>query len=59
MDEVFYLYGFALEQNGPYRDIQKAYNYYKKVSDDYPESPLWDKAQERASYIERHYFEIR
>lgn len=59
MDEVYYLYGFALEQNGPYRDIQKAYNYYKKVSDDYPESPLWDKAQERASYIERHYFEIR
>jgi len=59
MDEAYYLYGLALEQNGPYRDIQKAYNYYKKVSDDYPESPLWDKAQERASYIERHYFEIR
>lgn len=59
MDEAYYLYGLALEQNSPYRDIQKAYNYYKKVGDDYPESPLWDKARERASYIERHYFEIR
>lgn len=59
MDEVYYLYGQALEQNGPYKDIQKAYSYYKKVGDDYPESPLWDKARERASYIERHYFEIR
>jgi hypothetical protein len=59
MDEAYYLYAFALEQNSPYRDIQKAYSYYKKVSDDYPESPLWDKAQERASYLERHYFEIR
>lgn len=59
MDEVYYLYGYAFEQNGPYRDIRKAYNYYKKVSDDYPESELWSKAKERASYIERHYFEIR
>jgi len=59
MDEVYYLYGYAYEQNGPYRDIRKAYNYYKKVSDDYPESEFWSRAKDRASYIERHYFEIR
>jgi hypothetical protein len=59
MDEAFFLYGSALEQSGPLKDIQRAYGYYKKLRDDYPMSPLWDKASERISYIERHYFEIR
>ena len=58
-DEVFFLYGLALEQNGPFKDIRRAYQYYKKVRDDFPESPYWDKANDRISYIERHYFEIR
>jgi hypothetical protein len=59
MDEVFYLYGLSLEQNGPLKDIKRAYSFYKKLRDDYPQSEFWDKAADRASYIERHYFEIR
>ncbi|MDA8427459.1 MAG: tetratricopeptide repeat protein, partial [Treponema sp.] len=59
MDEAYYLYGVALEQNGPLKDIRRAYSYYKKVVDEYPESPFWDKANERVSYIERYYFDIR
>jgi len=59
MDEVFYLYGLALEQSGPLKDIKRALAYYKIVKDDYPESPFWDKANARVGYIERHYFEIR
>lgn len=59
MDEVFYLYGMALEQNGPLKDSKRAFSFYKKVRDEYPQSEFWDKADERASYIERHYFEIR
>jgi outer membrane protein assembly factor BamD (BamD/ComL family) len=59
MDEAFFLYGSALEQSGPLRDIRRAYGYFRKVRDDYPMSPFWDKASERISYIERHYFEIR
>ncbi len=58
-DEAYYLYGTALEQNGPLQDIRRAYSYYKKVVDEYPESPFWDKANDRVSYIERYYFEIR
>ena len=58
-DEVFYTYALALEQNGPLKDIRRAYDLYKKVRDEYPESPFWDKANDRISYIERHYFEIR
>ena len=59
MDEVFYLYGLALEQAGPLKDIKRSYSNYKKVMDEYPQSEFWDKASARASYIERHYFEIR
>ena len=58
-DEAYYLYGLALEQNGPLKDIRRAYSYYKKVVDAYPESPYWDKADERVSYIQRYYFDIR
>jgi hypothetical protein len=58
-DEAMILYARALEANGPRKDIKRAYAYYKKLRDDYPESPFWDEAAARASYIERHYFDIR
>lgn len=58
-DEAFYLYAKAYEQNTPYRDIKKAYGYYRQVRDEWPRSPFWKDAAERATYIERHYFDIR
>lgn len=58
-DEACLLYGQALELNGPTKDIKRAYTYYKRLRDDYPESAFWDAADERVSYIERHYFDIR
>jgi tetratricopeptide (TPR) repeat protein len=58
-DEAYLLYGRALEANGPQKDIKRAYAYYKKLRDDYPESPFWDEADARVSYIDRHYFDIR
>ena len=58
-DEAYMLYARALEANGPLKDIQRAYSYYKKVRDEYPESAFWDEAAARAAYIERHYFDIR
>jgi hypothetical protein len=58
-DEAFMLYARALELNGAQKDIKRAYAYYKKVRDEYPESAFWDEAAARASYIERHYFDIR
>ena len=59
MDEVYYLYGVALEQNGASKDIKRAYSFYKKLHDDFPQSQLWDMAADRMSYIERHYFSVR
>jgi outer membrane protein assembly factor BamD (BamD/ComL family) len=58
-DEAYILYARALEQNGPEKDIKRAYAYYKKLRDEYPESAFWDEAASRASYIERRYFDIR
>jgi hypothetical protein len=58
-DEECILYGRALERNGPQKDIKRAYAYYKKVRDEYPESQFWDEASTRCSYIERRYFDIR
>ena len=59
IDEAYLLYGKALEAKGPLKDIKRSYAYYKKLVDDYPESPFWDEAAARAAYIERHYFDIR
>lgn len=59
MDEVYYLYGVALEQNGATKDIKRAYSFYKKLHDEFPQSQLWDMATDRMSYIERHYFSVR
>ena len=53
------LYAKALELTGPQKDIKRAYAYYKKVRDEFPESAFWDEAAARAFYIERHYFDIR
>jgi hypothetical protein len=58
-DEAYILYARALEKNGAQKDIKRAYAYYKKLRDEYPESPFWDEASARASYIERRYFDIR
>ena len=58
-DEAYILYARALEQNGAQKDIKSAYAYYKKLCDEYPESPYWDEAAARVAYIERHYFDIR
>jgi hypothetical protein len=59
LDEAFFLMGQALELNGPTRDVQRAYSYYKRIRDEFPHSQFWDRASERMNYIERHFFEIR
>jgi trimeric autotransporter adhesin len=58
-DEGYILYARALENKGPQKDIKRAYAYYKKIRDEYPESRFWEEAAARADYIERHYFDIR
>lgn len=58
-DEAFYLYGLAWEQDSPFRDIKKSHAAYKKVRDEYPRSQYWQKANERAAFLEKFYFGLR
>ncbi|MBU0927541.1 MAG: hypothetical protein KKA67_07305 [Spirochaetes bacterium] len=58
-DEVFYLYGLAYEQDTPFRNVKKAYEYYSRVKNEYPRSSRWREAADRAAYLERHYFGLR
>ncbi len=58
-DEVLYLYALAYEQETPYRDIQKAYQYYKTLVKEYPLSLYRQFAMERIAYLERYYPGLR
>ncbi len=59
MDEGMYLQGRILESPSALRDIKKSLAIYKTIIRQYPESSVWEKANERITYIERFYFDIR
>ncbi|GAB1457125.1 hypothetical protein MASR2M48_24330 [Spirochaetota bacterium] len=58
-DEIYYLYGLAYEQDTPFRNIKKSYEYYRRVRDEYPRSLRWREVADRIAYFERHYFGLR
>ncbi|MCR5764270.1 MAG: hypothetical protein K6G00_12895 [Treponema sp.] len=59
IDEGMYLQGRTLESPSSLRDIKKSLSIYKTIVRQYPESSVWEKANERITYIERFYFDIR
>ena len=58
-DEAWWLFGQILEAKGPQRDIKGALSYYKRLLNEYPQSRRYQDAQERITYLERFYFDIR
>lgn len=58
-DEAWWLFGQILEVKGPQRDIKGALSYYKRLLNEYPQSRRYQDAQERITYLERFYFDIR
>jgi hypothetical protein len=58
-DEAYWLYGQALEANGPSRDVRRALDYYRRLTNEYPQSSHYDAARQRIAYLERFYFNIR
>ncbi|QQO10666.1 tetratricopeptide repeat protein [Breznakiella homolactica] len=58
-DEAWWLYGQLLEANGPNRDIRAAVGYYRRLIQEYPQSPRYDDARRRIAYLERYYFTIQ
>jgi hypothetical protein len=58
-DELYWLYGQALEANGPTKDIKTALDYYRRLVDEYPQSARYGDARRRIAYLERFYFNIQ
>ena len=58
MDRVFWLLGNLLEMPGGFRDIREAVNIYSEITDNYPTSKYYEKAEARIKYLKRHYILI-
>jgi TolA-binding protein len=57
-DEAWWLYGQALETAGPQRNIRAALEYYRRLVQEYPQSPRCADARRRIAHLERFYFNI-
>jgi TolA-binding protein len=58
-DEAYWLYGQFYEANSPNRDIRTALDYYRRLINEYPQSPRYDDARRRIVYLERYYINIQ
>jgi hypothetical protein len=59
-DEAFWLYGQSLEANNEAtRDIRLALDYYRRLTNEYPQSNRYSEARRRIAYLERFYFNIQ
>ena len=58
-DELYWLLGQLYEANGPQRDIRSSLSYYRRLLNEYPQSPRFDSARKRIAYLERFYVNIQ
>lgn len=59
LDEVYFRLARIYEVDSPYRDLEKALEYYRLLYDLFPESLYVDQAEERIKYLNRHFFLIQ
>jgi hypothetical protein len=58
-DEAFWLLGQFYEANSPSRDIRASLDYYRRLTEEYPQSRRYASAKARIAYLERYYMNIR
>lgn len=58
-DEALYLKAQILESDGPQKNIKGSLETYKNLTENYPTSKYWDKANKRIIYLNRFYINIR
>ena len=58
-DAGLYLEGLILEAKSSVRNIKSAIGAYDTLIKNWPQSPYWRKANERAIYLKRFYIDIR
>jgi TolA-binding protein len=58
-DEALWLFGQYYEAAGPSRNVLTALGYYRRLVQDYPQSPRYNDARRRIAYLERYYINIQ
>ena len=58
-DQYLYLAGTLFESPGELLNIKDAYKAYTEVVEKYPLSTWWKASGERASYLNRHFLQVR
>jgi hypothetical protein len=58
-DELYWLYGQFYEANTPSRNILLSLDYYRRLTDEFPQSSRYNDARSRIAYLERFYIQIR
>jgi hypothetical protein len=58
-DEAFWFLGQFYEANSPSRDIRTSLDYYRRLTEEYPQSRRYADAKARIAYLERFYLNIR
>ncbi len=58
-DEALFIQGQALEAKSDFQDIPKAIESYTTLTNNYPASKYWDKANKRIIYLKRFYLQGR
>lgn len=58
-DELLFLQGRLHDVGSPWRDEKASLGYYRRLTENFPASLYWEEADQRARYIERHFFQIR
>lgn len=58
-DEALFIKGQILESEGPQKNIKDAISTYQTLTDNYPSSIYWDRANKRIIYLKRFYIHIR
>lgn len=59
LDEAWFLKGQIYEAPSDQRNIRKAVEAYELLTKAYPSSPLWKRANDRLTYLEKFYFSIQ
>lgn len=59
LDEAWFLKGQIYETPSDQRNIRKAVEAYELLTKAYPSSPLWKRAKDRLTYLEKFYFSIQ
>ncbi|MCL2269958.1 MAG: hypothetical protein FWC24_01310 [Treponema sp.] len=57
-DEALWLYGQFYEANSPSRNILTSLGYYRRLTQEYPQSSRYEDARSRIAYLQRFYINI-